>query len=492
MMSRKFGLKLALIAAVILMVTSSQSLAAKKIRSPQTSASTKPKFSGEKFYNVKTFTLDNGLDVYLVENHRTPVAGITVIYRVGSADDPRGKSGLAHFVEHMMFKGPKNSAPERIMRDAEAVGGSVNAMTNFDSTTYYEIVPKTHFEKFVGFEADRMRTLEVRQEDVTPEIKVVLEEENMRMGNNPFMQFMAAMRQTYFRHHPYGTMPIGYRNEIKSYTPKDVRDFYQNHYGPNNAFVILSGDVTLEEAKALMQKYFGDIPRRGGWSSKDRGRVIEPKLKHTAVIEKISDRVADPYVFIYASAPSVNQGDYTESDALSLGIFALTNQATGILHRRLVEEKKVASFVSIQYDPMTVNQDKLSIVTQSLEDVSLESLEHELEAALNEILQTGLSQKKLDQYKQELLIQGDYMKDSLLSGSDTLIAPLVANIPLERLEYWQSIVQTISVEDVNRALRTYLKPKYYVKGYLKPDPSKPQAKGGGSPKGIMNEAAHVH
>ncbi len=453
------------------------------------------KEKGEKFYDIKSFTLDNGLVVYLVENHRTPAAGITVVYRVGAADDPRGKSGLAHYVEHMMFKGAKGSMPERLMREVEAVGGHVNAATDYEKTIYYETVPKQHFEKFVKYEADRMRKLEVRLEDAAPEINVVLEEENMRIGNNHFLQFVMAMRSTYFRHHPYGILPIGYRDEIKSYTPEDVKSFHYQHYGPNNAFIILSGDLTLEEAQALITKYFADIPKRGGWQTPDRGRVNEPALTYSATIEQVSDRVGNPYIFRYSKAPAPTSENYDLMDALELGIYALTNSRTGVLHRSLVEDKKVASFITFQYAGVgSLDQDKIALISQTLDDVSLESLEKAIQEELDRILESGFTEEQLESFKQELFIQSDYIKDSLDSGSNNLVAPLVAGVPLERLEYWQAYSKRITAEDVNQALRMYLRPKHFVKGYLKPDLSNPNSrpKGQGmNPQAMMSETVHV-
>jgi len=282
-----------------------------------------PQFSyGEKLYNAQTFTLTNGLAVYLIENHRTPVVSHMVVYRVGSADDPKGKSGLAHFLEHMMFKGPKGSAPERLMEDVNKIGGEVNASTSFDVTSYYEIVPREHLEHFMKLEASRMQDLPVRLEDVTPEIQVVLEEENMRVGNNPVMQFYRDLYGAYFRHHPYGTMPIGWRHEIKTYTPQDVKAFHRRFYAPDNAFIILSGDLTLKKAKELCEKYYGGIAPA---KQPRRQRVVEPALESMVQVTKTSNRVAQPSVVLMMAAPTYDPENPIPADSLDLGIYGLSN-----------------------------------------------------------------------------------------------------------------------------------------------------------------------
>ncbi len=429
------------------------------------------KFS-EKFYNAQKFTLKNGLRVFLIEHHRTPVVSQMVVYRIGSADDPIGKSGLAHFTEHLMFKGPKGSDPERIMSDAETVGGMVNASTGYDTTQYYEIVPKEHIEHFMKLEASRMRNLPVRAEDVTPEISVVLEEENMRYGNNPYTQFYFDLRAAFFRHHPYQTRPIGYRSEIKTYTPEDVDSFHKKHYGPNNAFVILSGDMTLPEAKRLMEKYYGDIPARGGWSDHGRGRVKEPELKIDIILNKKSDQVALPYIFELMPAPDYTPQNRTEAEALSVGFFALTNTLTGILYRRLVEELKVATFINISSNYLRMDDDPIFLNMQTAKGVSLEKLEKTFKEELNKILDLGLSEQQLKDYKIQMLAGVAFVKDSLMAGAGDLISPLISEVPLARTEAVSELVHNINVDEINTALRKYLRPKHSVKGYLLPEQKK--------------------
>ena len=434
----------------------------------------KPSKLGKPFFNAQSFTLKNGLTVYLVENHRTPVAGITVVYRVGSSDDPRGKAGLAHFVEHMMFKGPKGSSHEKVMRDAESVGGSVNAVTSYDWTKYYEIVPKEYFESFVKLESDRMRMIPARQEDVTPEIQVVLEEESRSLGNNPILQFIGAMEAAFFRHHPYGTLPIGYRSEIKAFSPEDVKAFHQAHYGPNNAFIMLSGDLTLDEAKSLMEKYFADIPRRGGWNDHNRNRVSEPPLNYNVIVEKSSDRVNTPYVRIQLPGFQAFPNHLDDADALDAAIYALVNPTSGLLYLELVEKQKVATFFSIQFNSDRVNADSISIMTQAAENVSKEQLLDAFKTALERVVETGITQKQLDQIKKEILVSGDYIKDSLLSGSDHLITPIIGGHDLKRYEHWHAYLDALTVDHVNAALKKYLSISNYVLGYLVPDETKPK------------------
>lgn len=421
---------------------------------------------GEKLYNAQTFTLKNGLVVYLIENHRIPVVSHMVVYRVGSGDDPRGKTGLAHFMEHMMFKGPKGSDPERLMGDVSKIGGAVNASTGFDVTSYYEIVPRANLEYFMKLEASRMQELPVRQEDVTPEIQVVLEEENMRMGNDPMMQFYRDLLSVYFRHHPYGTMPIGWRHEIKTYTPQDVTDFHKRFYAPDNAFLILSGDLTLAKAKELVEKYYGGIAPS---KQPPRKRVQEPALESVVHITKVSKRVAHPSVVIMMPAPTYDPQNPAFSDALDIAIYGLGNSATGLLYRRLVEDLKVATSFSMDYDPYRLDDATITIMAQSAPGTSAEALRKILADEIKKAIDKGFTEKQLKKFKTQTLSTLDYLKDSLLGGATHLVAPLIKHIPLEQIETWPETTKSLKLEDVNKMLKDFLMPTHYVLGYLLPE-----------------------
>lgn len=431
---------------------------------------TSPVPVAEKLYNAQAFTLANGLTVYVIENHRVPAVSHTVVYRVGSADDPRGKSGLAHYLEHMMFKGPKGSDPETLTREVEKVGGMVNASTGFDVTQYFEIVPKENLERMIQLEASRMRDLPVRPEDAAPELKVVLEEENMRIGNDPFTQFYAAVRAAFFRHHPYGTMPIGYRSEIETYTPEDVRVFHQRFYGPENAFVILSGDISLAEAKALCEKYYGSVPKRG---IVPRKRVIEPPLKSQIQVTHTSDRVQDPYVIVMMPAPSLEVKDLKKAYALDLGLYALSNNQTGVLYRRLVEDLKILTSFSLSYDPYDLDPSALILIAQVVPGTNPEDAVRRIQEEVKKFCDKGLDQKALDAFKTQLLSGLDYRRDSLSGGAEGLVSPLVKGVPLDRIEQWPTDLKALSAADVNGVLQETLMQKYAVTGYLFPDASKP-------------------
>jgi Predicted Zn-dependent peptidases len=440
---------------------------------------------GAKLYNAQHFKLSNGLEVYLIENHRVPVVSHTVVYRVGSADDPRGKSGLAHYHEHMMFKGPEGSASAQIMAAVNKVGGAINAATSFDVTYYYAIVPKEYLAMIMKLEAERMGKLEVLPEQAASEREVVLEEENMRIGNNPLAQFFRALSGAFYRHHPYRIDPIGWRHEIEQYTPQDVEAFHERWYAPNNAFVILSGDITLPEAQKLAETYYGVLPAK---EIEPRQRVIEPA--HDAVIKvtQTSTKINQPTFALVFPAPNYEPQAPEKAQALNLAVYALQNQATGILYRRLVEDRKVAAGLSINYDMYTLNPSDITLVVQPVPGVTLQVLEKALKEELQQIIATGLSEEQLQKFKMQFLAGLEYIKDSLLAGADHLIAPLIQQVPLANIEKGPQEVEAVTLDQVNQALRQYFNPPHYVQGELYPaamakaEEEQPQATQATTPK----------
>src|SRR5215471_16857619 len=208
-----------------------------------------------------TFTLPNGLQVVVIQDHRTPVVTQMIWYKVGSADETPGKSGLAHFLEHLMFKGTKLNPAGKFSQTLAAIGGQENAFTSSDYTGYYQRVAKEHLPMIMEFEADRMTGLVLTEDNVRPELNVVLEEQNMRVANSPASRLGEDVAAALYLNHPYGRPVIGWRHEIEKLTREDALEFYARFYTPNNAVVVIAGDVTGDEIKALAEKTYGKVAR---------------------------------------------------------------------------------------------------------------------------------------------------------------------------------------------------------------------------------------
>src|SRR5262250_676060 len=241
-----------------------------------------------------TFTLPNGLQVLVIQDRRTPVVTQMVWYKVGSADETPGKSGLAHFLEHLMFKGTAKNPAGRFSQVVATIGGQENAFTSSDYTGYFQRVPRDELKSMMEFEADRMTGLVLTDEVVRPELNVVLEEQNMRVANNPAARLGEQMDAALYLNHPYGRPVIGWRPEIEQLNREDALAFYRRFYSPNNAVVVVTGDVTAEEVKADAEATYGKIADRA--ETNPRHRPMEPPQEAPRTVTLADLRVEQPSV----------------------------------------------------------------------------------------------------------------------------------------------------------------------------------------------------
>ena len=234
--------------------------------------------------NISDFRLANGMEVVVIPDHRAPVVTHMVWYRNGSADDPIGKSGIAHFLEHLMFKGTKNHAIGEFSEVVAELGGQENAFTSNDYTAYFQRVPKEHLRVLMDFESDRMTNLVLTDEIVAPERDVVLEERRMRTDGDPGAQLGEAMHAALYTHHPYGKPIIGWQHEIESLNREDALAYYERFYTPENAILIVAGDVTGEEVMSLAKATYGKLPARGKAPERSRPREPAPLAHRTVTL----------------------------------------------------------------------------------------------------------------------------------------------------------------------------------------------------------------
>ena len=242
-------------------------------------------------FNPETFTLDNGMQVVVITNRRAPVVTHHVWYRIGSSDSPPGKSGLPHFHEHLMFKATKDLASGEFSKEVARNGGNENAFTGPDYTGYFQTIAKDRLELVMRMEADRMTNLVLAEDEVLRERDVVLEERSMRVDNNPSARFSEQMNAAQFLHHPYRMPVIGWRHEIEAYTREDSLEFYRTWYAPNNAILLVAGDIDAAELKPLAEKYYGSIPAR---EIPERVRVQEPPQAAARTVTLRDERVRQP------------------------------------------------------------------------------------------------------------------------------------------------------------------------------------------------------
>ncbi len=296
---------------------------------------------------VNHFRLDNGMDVVVIPDHRAPVVTHMVWYRNGSADDPRGKSGIAHFLEHLMFKGTHKHKPGEFSHLVSELGGQENAFTSYDFTAYFQRVAREHLGVMMAYEADRMTNLTLSDEVVTPERDVVMEERRMRTEADPSAQLDEALNAALFTHHAYGVPIIGWGHEIETLNRQDALEYYQRFYTPENAILVVAGDIEAEEVELLARDTYGKIPARGEAPRRDRPREPEPRAER--VVRLADEKVEQPSIERIYLTPSQRTAAPGEAEALEVLAQYLGGGPTSLLYRRLVNERKLAISAGAYY-----------------------------------------------------------------------------------------------------------------------------------------------
>jgi len=416
-------------------------------------------------FNPESFTLANGLTVVVLINDRLPVVTQMVWYKVGAADDPPGKSGLAHFLEHLMFRGTGDIAPGEFSRIVSRNGGVDNAFTSSDTTAYYQTVAADRLELVMKLESDRMANLALDEKEVLPERQVIIEERRARTDNNPGALLREQMNAMQYLNHPYHIPIIGWRHEMAGLTRDDAIAFYKQHYAPNNAILIVSGDVTVAKVRELAEKYYGpiksvDIPARA--------RRQEPPQIAARRVTLESDRVREPQFSRSYLAPSYSTGAKEHAYALQVLDTILSGGATSRLYGKLVVKDEIANSVSASYDVSNYDWGTFSLGGQPRGEVTVAALEAAVDAEIALLLKDGVTQEELDHAKKQLIASSIYALDSLRQGAQTIGTALTNGQSIADAEAWPERIEAVTVEQVNAAARHVFDMTQSVTGYLLP------------------------
>jgi zinc protease len=416
---------------------------------------------------ITNFTLANGLEVVVIPDHRAPVVTHMVWYKVGSADETPGKSGLAHFLEHLMFKGTAKNPAGRFSQVVATIGGQENAFTSADYTGYYQRVPRDELKRMMEFEADRMTGLVLTDDVVRPELNVVLEEQNMRVGNNPAARLGEQMDAALYLNHPYGRPVIGWRHEVEQLDREDALDFYRRFYTPNNAIVVIAGDVTPEEVRALAEDTYGKVPRVT--DIKPRLRPQEPVQEAPRTVTLGDPRVTQPSLSRYYLVPSSTTARAGESEALDVLAHILGHGANSRLYQALVVDKGVAVNAGANYDGTAVDNTRLNIYATPKPETSLPQLEQAIDAVLAEVVANGVSADEIERSKNRLIADSIYANDNQRTLAQWYGASLATGAKVEQVRSWPDRIRLVNVEAVREAARHWLDKRRSVTGYLVKD-----------------------
>jgi zinc protease len=415
---------------------------------------------------VSHHVLENGLEVVIIPDHRSPVATHMLWYRNGSADDPQGQSGIAHFLEHLMFKGTEKHPQGAFSDLVTELGGEENAFTSMDYTAYYQRVAKEHLGRMMELESDRMQGLVLEDAVVLPERDVVLEERRMRTDSDPAAQLGESLAAALFAHHPYGTPIIGWMHEIEGLGREEALAYYRRFYTPDNAILVVAGDVEVEEVLALAQQTYGQIKASG--HKPVRKRPQEPVLRGQKRITLADAKVEQPSWQRSYLVPSLRTAEKGVSEAIEVLMQVLAGGQSGYLHRKLVVEQQKAVAVGGWYHATTCDQTRLLIYAVPSEGVSLEAIEKAMEDTLADFAREGLDDKTLTRAKTRLIADAFYAQDSQTAMARMFGSALAIGAQVQEVLDWPAAIDAVTAEQVLAALK-WLDHSKSVSGFLLKD-----------------------
>jgi len=437
---------------------------------------------------VTAFTLDNGLEVVVIEDHRAPAVVHMLWYRVGAADEPPGLSGIAHFLEHLMFKGTDSRAPGEFSAVVESVGGRDNAFTSWDFTAYHQRVSAEYLGLMMAMEADRMANLAFTEAEWLPERDVILEERGEVVESRPGGLFNEQMRAALFQNHPYGVPIIGWRHEMEGLTGAHAMELYAAHYGPNNAVLIVAGDVTPEQVRALAEEHYGPIPPNPAIAP--RIRPQEPPHLAGRRLEMTDPRVAQPYVMRQYLAPARRSGDQSEAAALTVLAELLGGSSTtSVLARALTfGEGAPALSASAWYSPVALDDTTFTLAVVPAEGVSLAEAEAAMDAAVARFMEEGVDAAQFERVQTRIRAAEIFGRDSLQARARSMGMALTSGLTVEDVEGWTAALMAVTPDEVMAAAEAVFDRRRSVTGWLKgPEDAAPAA----GPRGVEPPVTEV-
>ena len=439
-------------------------------------AATQAQAGSGRVFGAEHLTLENGLEVIVVPNHRAPVVTHMIWYKSGAIDEQGGTSGIAHFLEHLMFKGTERMAPGEFSRRIRVMGGDDNAFTSHDYTAFHETVSKDRLEEIMEMEADRMLGLLLPEADVESERQVIIEERRQRTENDPYNAFHEQLRAMLFINHPYGRPVIGWKQEMEKLSRADAREYYDRHYAPNNAIVVISGDVTLEEIAPAVTRIYGALQKR---ELAPRKWPTVPPLPALTSLVTHEKSVRQPAMTRLIRAPSYIQ-DAQESMALQVLAEILDGGSAARFYRTLVAEKKIASGINLSYDDQALSDGLITISLTPAEGVARETAESALNDLLRDLVKDGVTKSEVHEAKERLKDQAIFARDGLLGPASLFGESMAVGSGIEYIEFWPMLIDRVTKKQIDAVAKKILDPDSYgtnpyVTGWILPPETKAEA-----------------
>ena len=414
---------------------------------------------------ISHFTLENGLEVVVIPDHRTPVVTHMVWYKVGSADETAGKTGLAHFLEHLMFKGTKKNPMGLFSQTVATIGGQENAFTSSDYTGYFQRTLREHLKTLMEFEADRMTGLTLGEEEVRPELAVVLEEQNMRVANNPGARLEIQMDAELYLNQPYHHPVIGWRNEIEALTREDALAFYRRFYAPNNAILVIAGDVEVNEVRPLVEATFGKVAAQPAIPAR-RIRPQEPEPVAPRTVTLADPHVEQPSVRRFYLVPSAATGSAGEAPALDVLAQLMGGGSNSYLYRALVVDHPLAVSASAAYQGTSLDPTQFSVAASPRPGVDFSTVEQAIDGVIADVAQNPARAEDLERVKTQLIAEAIYAQDNQATLARWYGGALTSGQSIEDIRSWPDRIRAVTAEQVRNAAKKWLDKKRSVTGYL--------------------------
>lgn len=416
---------------------------------------------------ASAFALENGMEVVVVPNTKMPVVSQMVWYKIGAADEKPGKSGIAHFLEHLMFKATKNHKTGEFSRKVAKVGGNDNAFTDADYTAYYQNIPKESLNLVMKMESDRMQNLMFDEKEVLKERDVILEERRSRVDNNPGALLQEQMKAALYLNHPYHHPLIGWYHEMAKLSVEDARSWYKNYYNPANAVLVVSGDVTAAEVKKLAEKYYGKVP--AGKKAVRGNYTHEPKHNAPVRIELTDSKVAKAEVVRYYLAPSRVYGKKEYSYALALLSYILGASDTSQMYQDMVVKTKKAVTVGSYYDDLRMGPTIFVVNASPTDNTTLAQVEAAIDNNIEKIMKNGVDARDLARAKRATIAESIYAREDLKTLANAYGAAVALGLGTEYVESWESKINAVTALQIQAAAKYVFDKNNSVTGYLLPE-----------------------
>ncbi len=402
---------------------------------------------------VTTYTLDNGMGIVVVEDHRAPVVVHMVWYKAGSADEAEGVSGVAHFLEHLMFKSTDTLVTGEFSSTVAANGGSDNAFTSYDYTAYHQRIAADRLPLMMQMEADRMNNLNLLPDEVDTERQVIIEERAQRTDSDPGALAAEQMRAAQYQNHRYGVPIIGWKHEMEALTLEDARDWYDLYYAPNNATLVVAGDVNPADVLALAETYYGVIPAEPELPERFRPEEPPQRAERRMIFE--DERVSQPYLTRSYLAPERDSGAQTEAAALVYLAEILGGSSfTSVLGVKLTFDTQTALYAGASYDADTLDDTAFSLSVVPAEGISLQAAEDAMDAAIADFMTTGVDPVQLERIRAQLRASEIYALDNVAGTANRYGAALSQGLTIADVQDWPAVLQAVTAEDIMAAAAT--------------------------------------